>query len=67
MLQKLISSDEAAAILGISASALNKWRGKGAGPQFVKAGSRVLYDERDLEKFISANRQRSTAVRKGAA
>jgi hypothetical protein len=66
MLQKLIGSDEAAALLGVSESSLNKWRGTGAGPHFVKVGARVLYDPRDLEKFISASRQRSTAETGGA-
>jgi helix-turn-helix protein len=66
MLQKLIPSDEAASILGISESMLNKVRGTGTGPHFVKVGARVLYDPRDLEKFIAAKRQRSTAENGGA-
>jgi hypothetical protein len=66
MLQKLLSIEEAAAILGVSESSLNKWRGQGAGPQFIKAGSRVVYDQGDLHKFIAASRRRSTAVKGGA-
>jgi predicted DNA-binding transcriptional regulator AlpA len=53
MLQKLLNGEEAAALLGVSESSLNKWRGQGAGPQFVKIGSRVAYDQGDLEKFIA--------------
>jgi hypothetical protein len=45
---------------------LNKVRGTGTGPHFVKVGARVLYDPRDLEKFIAAKRQRSTAENGGA-
>jgi hypothetical protein len=66
MLEKLLNSEEAADVLGISESMLNKARGKGAGPHFVKVGTRVLYDQRDLDKFIAARRQRSTAETGGA-
>jgi hypothetical protein len=61
-MERLLEVDEVAAKLRVSRSMLNKARVTGDGPPFIKIGSRVLYDERDLEKFIAASRLRSTAA-----
>jgi predicted DNA-binding transcriptional regulator AlpA len=67
-MERLLEVDEVAAKLRVSRSMLNKARVTGDGPPFIKIGSRVLYDERDLEKFITDSRLRSTSARaKGAA
>ena len=48
---------EAAAYLGLSVSNLNKLRITGTGPRFLKLGSRVLYDCRDLEAWVADRKQ----------
>jgi excisionase family DNA binding protein len=52
---------EAAEYLGISESKLAKLRCFGGGPEFLKLGSRVLYEEADLEKWKQARKRRSTS------
>jgi len=51
--ERLVSVQEAARLLGLSASNLNKRRGTGDGPRFMKLGRRVLYDLRDLEAWAA--------------
>jgi predicted DNA-binding transcriptional regulator AlpA len=58
---ELLDVEAAAAFLGLGTTTLNKWRTSGAGPVFVKMGSRVAYARSDLEKFVAQNRQRSTS------
>ena len=51
----------AARYLGISPRTLEKWRRLGAGPRFVRLGSRlVAYELADLDEF--AQRQRSSSA-----
>jgi hypothetical protein len=52
---------EAAAVLGVSVSFLNKLRIQGGGPVFIKIGRRVLYDPRDLEAWSDARRRTNTS------
>ena len=52
-----LSISEAAALLGVSPSWLNKLRGEGRGPTFLKLGRRVLYDGADLETWAKSTRQ----------
>lgn len=51
--ESLLDSEQAAAILNVSAKTLNVWRctGRVALP-YVKVGSRVRYRRTDLENFI---------------
>lgn len=67
----LLTTQEAAELLGISPATLNGWRCRGVGPAFTKLGASVRYTARDLERFISSNRFSSTseadARRAGAA
>jgi hypothetical protein len=69
-LKRLINTDKAADVLGVSCQKLNKMRVYGGGPHYIRIGSRVLYDERDLEKYVAQRRQHSTSQngsKKGAA
>ncbi len=53
---------EAAAYLGLSASTLAKMRLRGDGPQFIKAGPRVvLYDLNDIDEWLASRRRSSTS------
>ncbi len=57
----LVAEAEAARILGLSVKTLRRWRWAGRGPCFVKIGSAVRYDPRDLAAFIDAGRRTSTS------
>ena len=52
---------EAADFLRLSKATLDAWRTAGKGPRFIKAGKRVLYDSRDLDRWLEAHKQNSTA------
>ena len=50
----LVDEREAASILCYSVRALQNWRHRGGGPDFVKVSSRsVRYRRADLEKWIA--------------
>ena len=58
---------EAAAILRVSTSCLNKWRGSGRGPAFIKFAGRIRYRGDDIAAFIEARRFTSTSAADVAA
>jgi len=57
-----LTAKNAAAYLGISLSKLKQERLKGATPAFIRIGRRVLYDTRDLDLYLNANRQEPTSM-----
>ncbi|WP_377509682.1 helix-turn-helix transcriptional regulator [Octadecabacter sp. R77987] len=58
----LVDEREAASILCYSVRALQNWRHRGGGPDFVKVSSRsVRYRRDDLEKWIAARTVSNTA------
>jgi predicted DNA-binding transcriptional regulator AlpA len=53
---------EAAHYLGVSTSALAKWRCQGTSPPYVKLGERVVvYDQSDLDQWMRSRLRRSTS------
>lgn len=44
----------AAEFLGLSASALNKMRGEGRGPRYMRLGNRIFYRRADLDAYLEA-------------
>jgi predicted DNA-binding transcriptional regulator AlpA len=52
---------EAAALLGVSKSWLDKKRLDGGGPEFHKFGRRVVYDQRDLDAWAALKKRRHTS------
>jgi excisionase family DNA binding protein len=52
---------EAARFLGVSKSWLNKLRVSGGGPQFLKLGRRVVYEQQSLTAWIEQRRRSSTS------
>lgn len=52
---------QAAERLHLSTHTLAKWRVRGTGPKFVKAGRMVIYLEDDLDSFLSERRHNATA------
>jgi excisionase family DNA binding protein len=62
-MKKLLTTRQAADHLSLSKSSLDQMRVKGGGPRFVKVGKKVLYDVADLDAWIEAHKQASTADR----
>ena len=59
--RQLLTVEETADFLRCSISILNKWRVAGAGPPFVRIGTRVRYRLSDLTAFIKTRTRTSTS------
>jgi predicted DNA-binding transcriptional regulator AlpA len=59
---RILTTGEAAAVLGLSASYLNKMRVTGCGPVFLKLSRAVRYTQADLDAWISSRRHSSTSA-----
>lgn len=61
-INKLLTPEHAAEILGISEGTLNVWRSTGRYDlPFVKVGSKVLYRPEDIQAFIERRTHQHTA------
>jgi predicted DNA-binding transcriptional regulator AlpA len=58
---KMLRTKEAAPYCGSCASTFEKLRLYGGGPLYSKLGRRVVYDTRDLDAWLAANKRRSTS------
>lgn len=58
---KLISSKEAAAVLGISPGTLENWRTRGYGPPYIKYGTLVKYEIGAVYEWIEKQRKGAKA------
>ena len=54
-MQNLISTKEAAAMLGVSPLTLEVWKARKYIP-FIRLGRRTLYDPRDLAAWVEKNK-----------
>jgi len=59
-LRRRVPTHVAAEMLGVAPATLKAWRLSGRGPRFAKLGARVVYDIRDLEKFLASRRRYRT-------
>lgn len=59
---KMLTTKEAAAVLGRPHSTLERWRCEGRGPDYVKEEGGVRYHEDDLREYIRRN-TRTSSVR----
>ena len=57
MLERLMNEEEAAEVLGITASALRVARCKGKGPHYCKFGRTVRYEPAAIRQYINDHRQ----------
>ncbi|WP_027151524.1 helix-turn-helix domain-containing protein [Mesorhizobium sp. WSM2561] len=53
---------EAASYCGSTESTFNKLRLYGSGPIYISIGRTVVYDPDDLDRWLNANRRKSTSV-----
>jgi predicted DNA-binding transcriptional regulator AlpA len=58
---ELLSTEDAASIVGLSPQTLAILRVEGGGPKYVKLGRSVRYDPADLAAWIAANKRASTS------
>lgn len=60
----LLTTSEAANLLRLSVPTMERLRGTGEGPPYLKLGSgrtsRVVYEKRDVEAWLSSKRRTST-------
>jgi hypothetical protein len=59
----LLTTQEVADIVRAPAETVRYWRHVGKGPRSVRLGLRVLYDRRDVERWIEKERVRQEAER----
>ncbi|WP_101255004.1 helix-turn-helix transcriptional regulator [Streptomyces barkulensis] len=52
---RLLTSEEVAEILGVDPRTPPQWRYRGLGPDWVKIGTRVRYRAEDVEKYIRSH------------
>lgn len=62
----LLTTNAAAAYVGLAVQTLAEMRVSGESPPFHKAGRRVLYDREDLDAWLAARKRRSTSDRGSA-
>jgi len=61
MIVRLITPDEAAAILRVSRSFLAKGRMRGDGPAYVRVGRSIRYTELGLQQWMESRQRLSTS------
>ncbi len=61
MADKILVTEEIAAIFRTSPETVRYWRHCGKGPRSFKAGRRVLYRESDVQAFLEAQLEASAA------
>ena len=54
-----LNSNEVEQLYGLKSTTLKTWRCRGRGPAYIKDGSVILYDQRDLLAFLEARRVRT--------
>ncbi len=60
----LLTVEDAAARLKISKHTLNRWRGTGEGPPYIKSGPRLVrYEEAEIDAWARERRRESTKER----
>ena len=57
---RYLNTLQAAAYLGVSDKTLLKLRHTGGGPPYATLGRRVIYDARDLDKWVADRKRRFT-------
>lgn len=60
-MHRLLSTEEAAPLVGVKAKTLCNWRVAGLGPAHIRAGRRIAYDVTDIEAWKAGRRVRSTS------
>jgi hypothetical protein len=59
--ERLLSTEEVAEVLGRPSRTLRQWRYLGIGPTYLKVGATVRYRTRDVEAWLEAQTQEPAA------
>ena len=59
--EQLMTEKDVAGLICITQRALQNWRLRGGGPEYVKIGRSVRYQRRDVMKFIEDRKRKHTA------
>ena len=65
-MQKLLTTAEAAPLIGVKPKTAENWRSLGYGPKFIRAGGKIAYDPADIENWKADRRVSSTSQRAAA-
>ena len=57
---QLLTEKETASLICYTQRALQNWRLRGGGPEYVKIGRSVRYQRRDVMKFIEDRKRKHT-------
>jgi predicted DNA-binding transcriptional regulator AlpA len=60
------STKPAAERIGLKQKTFENWRCNGNGPPFYKIGSRVVYDDAEVDAWLESRRRTSTAQQSAA-
>ncbi len=60
--RRYMSETQAAEYLGLSDKTLQRYRGNGKGPPYIKCGGRVLYDVLDCDLWMCGQKVQSTSA-----
>lgn len=63
-LESFLSPTQLADLTGISVSTLAHYRCSGKGPEFIKIGRRIFYDETAIQEWLRGHSFKSTANEK---
>jgi predicted DNA-binding transcriptional regulator AlpA len=63
----LLSTEELAEWLGLSAAAIERWRSAGEGPAYVRLVKVIRYRRGDVQAWLDANRYEHIAAERAAA
>jgi len=58
---KRLGNRQAAQYIGVAQQTLNNLRHLRRGPDYIKIGRKVLYDTKDLDRFLESNRVKLNA------
>lgn len=57
--RRMLRTREAARYLGLASSTIEKMRGTGQGPRFIRMGRAIAYDVRDLDLWLDGQRDQT--------
>lgn len=66
-MDKLLRINEVSELLGIPVLTLRDWRAKGRGPKAAKFGQRLVYRQRDVERWVDEQFADASARSNGIA
>lgn len=57
-MEKLLTTKEAADMLGLKANTLERWRTFGTGPAYERVGNAIRYRPSDIESWLKSRKRK---------